>query len=91
LEKLYYLLIIIDQTSLQEQQTQKLGDLGLLITVFLSTRDWVHVCVQRTSGNLALYINGIKNSETYYTTAINKALNKIIIGNSNSAAVTLQQ
>jgi hypothetical protein len=48
-------------------------------------RDWVHVCVQRTSGNLALYINGIKNSETYYTTAINTPLNKIIIGNSNYA------
>ena len=48
-------------------------------------RVWTHVCVQRVSNNLALYINGVKNTETYYTTAINTPLGKIIIGNSNWA------
>ena len=43
---------------------------------------WTHVCIQRTSNNLALYINGVKNTETYYTGAINTPLGKIIIGNS---------
>ena len=48
-----------------------------------SPRVWIHICVQRTSNNLALYINGVKNSETFYSTAINTPLSKIIIGNSN--------
>ena len=53
----------------------------------LAPRVWTHVCVQRTSNNLALYINGVKNTETFYSTAINTPLGKIIIGNSNYQTV----
>ena len=46
-------------------------------------KSWVHVCVQRVSSNLAIYINGVKNNETVYSTAITAPGSKIIIGNSN--------
>lgn len=39
---------------------------------------WYHICVQRVDGNLALYINGIKEDEVYFNTDIN-----------NSSALTL--
>jgi hypothetical protein len=48
-----------------------------------SPRVWTHLCVQRTSNNLALYVNGTRVAETFYSTAINTPLSKIILGNSN--------
>ena len=44
---------------------------------------WYHVCVQRVSGKIALYINGRRVDENYYPYAINStAPPKIFIGNS---------
>lgn len=48
-------------------------------------KTWIHICVQRTNNNLALYINGVKNTETFYSTAINSPAGKIMFGNSNYA------
>lgn len=44
---------------------------------------WYHMCVQRVSGKIALYINGRRVDENYYPYAINPtAPPKIYIGNS---------
>ena len=43
---------------------------------------WYHICVQRVGNVIALYINGRKVSETYYTAAINSPAGKIWLGGS---------
>ncbi len=45
-------------------------------------RTWVHLVVQRVSGALALYANGMKVAETMYTGSITSSDNRMIIGNS---------
>jgi len=44
-------------------------------------RKWVHVCLQRTSGKLALYINGRLNQETTYTQSLSSGSGFMTIGN----------
>ena len=50
-------------------------------TAYFAQRAWVHVCVQRTSGYLALYINGRKTAEVYYPSTISSNNNKLYIMN----------
>jgi len=44
-------------------------------------REWVHVCLQRTSGKLALYVNGKLNQETTYTQSLSSGSGFMTIGN----------
>lgn len=46
----------------------------------LAQRQWVHVCLQRTSGSLALYLDGQRQSETYFASSITAQSNKISFG-----------
>ena len=40
---------------------------------------WAHICVQRTNGALALYVNGRKLDETVYTTSITCPANEFFM------------
>lgn len=44
-------------------------------------RLWIHYCVQRVNGQMALYVNGQKVQEVVMTLAINSTANQINIGN----------
>jgi hypothetical protein len=46
-------------------------------TAYFAQRSWVHVCVQRTSGNLAIYLNGRKSAETYYPNSFSNSTGKM--------------
>lgn len=48
----------------------------------LEPKTWTHLVVQRVSGSMALYVNGMKISETVYTGAITSTDNRMVIGNS---------
>jgi hypothetical protein len=47
-------------------------------TFTMPQRAWIHICLQRTSGNLALYINGDKRVEGYYSGTLGAATNNKI-------------
>lgn len=42
---------------------------------------WTHICVQRTSGKMALYVNGKMTREVSFTSAITAPLGKMWLGN----------
>jgi hypothetical protein len=46
-------------------------------------RQWRHVCVQRTNGAIALYVNGKKSQETVWTANVFSVSDRIEIGNSS--------
>jgi hypothetical protein len=50
-------------------------------TTFFAQRAWTHVCIQRVNGNMAMYINGEKRSETLYAGTINATNNKMYFMN----------
>lgn len=54
-------------------------------------RQWRHVCVQRTNGSLALYVNGKKSQETRWTAAIDSTNNRMEIGNSTRTTIDYTQ
>ena len=45
-------------------------------------RQWRHVCVQRTNGAIALYVNGKKSQETVWTANVYSISDRVEIGNS---------
>lgn len=54
----------------------------------LPNRAWTHICLQRTSGNLALYVNGVKRVETLYSGSMNASSNKFYFMNAAYAVRT---
>ena len=46
-----------------------------------SSGKWMHICIQRTSGNMALYLNGKRLAECRYTGAIAAPQRRWYIGN----------
>jgi len=49
--------------------------------ITMGFRKWTHVCVQRTGGKLALYINGKLNQEVLYPYTVNTGNGYVTIGN----------
>lgn len=50
-------------------------------------RQWRHVCVQRTNGAIALYVNGKKSQETVWTNNVYSISDRVEIGNSARTAL----
>lgn len=48
---------------------------------------WHHICVQRVSGVMALYVDGKKRAEALYTASITSPPNKISIGNGSHPSI----
>jgi len=48
---------------------------------------WHHICVQRVSGAMALYVDGKKRAESLYTAAINSPPSKMSIGNGSHPSI----
>jgi hypothetical protein len=50
-------------------------------SVDITKYQWVHLCVQRTSGKLALYVNGRMSREVLFNSTVASPLSKLAIGN----------
>jgi len=47
----------------------------------LQIGQWIHLCVQRTSGKIALYVNGRMSREVLFTSTVSAPLGRLYIGN----------
>ena len=54
-------------------------------------RQWRHVCVQRTNGAIALYVNGKKSQETTWTANVVSLSDRVEIGNSTRTTIDYGQ
>jgi hypothetical protein len=50
-------------------------------SAYFPQRAWSHICLQRTAGQLALYVNGEKRAETFYAGTMAAASNKMYFMN----------
>lgn len=50
-------------------------------SAYFPQRAWSHICLQRTAGNLAIYVNGNKRAETYYPGTMAAPNNKMYFMN----------